>query len=209
VKCPFVSAEIKGDVQLTHEMRSPLRNGNRQGNYNNAPRCGAKTRAGTACKRAAMRNKDGIHTRCPLHGGKCTGARTAEGRERIGKANLKHGKSSIETKEARRLLRGARAFERYLSDVTGQRDRQLLMQECAARIDQALAVSDDKELVPLCRVMIDLAKADLDPLAKFWALMGREPDRRFTRFAKATMKVFMIGAEGKGCQEFRKHLPKL
>jgi hypothetical protein len=41
------------------------------------PRCGAKTRAGSPCKRQALPNG-----RCPNHGGLSTGPRTAEGKAR-------------------------------------------------------------------------------------------------------------------------------
>jgi hypothetical protein len=40
--------------------------------------CGARTRRGTACMRKALANG-----RCPNHGGKSTGPRTAEGKARI------------------------------------------------------------------------------------------------------------------------------
>ena len=42
------------------------------------PRCGARTRRGTACIRKALGNG-----RCPNHGGLSTGPRTADGRYRI------------------------------------------------------------------------------------------------------------------------------
>lgn len=48
------------------------------------PRCGARTRAGHACKRKALKNG-----RCPNHGGLSTGPRTPEGRNRIAAANRK------------------------------------------------------------------------------------------------------------------------
>ncbi|WP_442866776.1 HGGxSTG domain-containing protein [Agrobacterium sp. ST15.13.015] len=41
--------------------------------------CGAKTRKGTPCQCKAIEGKN----RCKLHGGKSTGAKTAEGIERI------------------------------------------------------------------------------------------------------------------------------
>ncbi len=69
-----------------------LRNGNPQGNPNNAPRCGAKTRKGTPCMAPAMANG-----RCRMHGGKSTGPRTPEGLERSRKANFKHGHYSAES----------------------------------------------------------------------------------------------------------------
>jgi hypothetical protein len=67
--------------------RGRLKNGNPSGDYLAAPRCGAKTRAGCACRQPAMTNG-----RCRLHGGKSTGARTAEGRRRAGAARLVHGR---------------------------------------------------------------------------------------------------------------------
>ncbi|MGO8732468.1 MAG: HGGxSTG domain-containing protein [Terriglobia bacterium] len=73
-----------------HEPQAPrgawLKNGNRPGDPNNAPRCGAKTRRGTPCKGPAMRNG-----RCRMHGGPSTGPKTPEGLERSRKANWKHG----------------------------------------------------------------------------------------------------------------------
>ena len=77
-----------------------LNNNNPQGDPSTAPRCGAKTRKGTACKSPAMSNG-----RCRMHGGKSTGPRTPEGLERSRKANWKHGHYSQESIEERRLLR--------------------------------------------------------------------------------------------------------
>jgi hypothetical protein len=80
--------------------RGWLRNGNTPGDFHNCKRCGAKTRAGTPCKSPAMHN-----ARCRMHGGKSTGPRTAEGRERIRSAILKHGKYSQATRKEALLLR--------------------------------------------------------------------------------------------------------
>ncbi len=44
-----------------------------------AETCGAKTRAGAPCRQRPI----AARTRCRLHGGKSTGPKTAEGRERI------------------------------------------------------------------------------------------------------------------------------
>lgn len=63
-----------------------LKNRNRPGDPHSAPRCGAKTRRGSACQAPAMANG-----RCRLHGGKSTGPRTAEGLEKCRRANWKHG----------------------------------------------------------------------------------------------------------------------
>lgn len=70
--------------------------------------CGARTRAGTPCQCPAMRGR----RRCALHGGKSTGARTPEGRERARMANYRHGEYTKEAKAERRrqaeILRLAR-----------------------------------------------------------------------------------------------------
>jgi hypothetical protein len=66
--------------------RGRLRNGNPSGDYAAAPRCGARTRAGTACRQPAMANG-----RCRLHGGHASGPATPEGRERSRRGRLKHG----------------------------------------------------------------------------------------------------------------------
>ena len=50
-------------------------------------RCGAKTRRGTECQKPALKGR----TRCQLHGGKSTGPKTVEGRERVAAAHFKHG----------------------------------------------------------------------------------------------------------------------
>ena len=50
--------------------------------------CGAKTRSGHPCRKPALKRK----RRCRLHGGASTGPKTAEGKARIAKAQLKHDK---------------------------------------------------------------------------------------------------------------------
>ena len=85
-----------------HPGRGWLKNGGRPGNWDNAPRCGAKTRKGTPCRSPAMPNG-----RCRMHGGMSTGAKTAEGIERIRKARTKHGRYSAASIAARREARQA------------------------------------------------------------------------------------------------------
>jgi hypothetical protein len=68
-----------------------------------APRCGARSkRTGEPCKGAAMANG-----RCRFHGGKSTGPRTAEGRERSRRSNWKHGYYSAEAKAERAEARAS------------------------------------------------------------------------------------------------------
>ena len=66
--------------------RGRLANGNPSGDFLAAPRCGARTRGGCACRQPAMANG-----RCRFHGGKSTGPRTAEGLARSRAARLVHG----------------------------------------------------------------------------------------------------------------------
>lgn len=58
-------------------------------------RCGAKTRAGTPCQRAAVKRTG----RCTRHGGKSTGPKTEEGRARIAAAHITHGRYTKEKRE--------------------------------------------------------------------------------------------------------------
>lgn len=98
--------------------RGWLKHGGTPGNWDNAPRCGAKTRAGTPCRSAAMKNG-----RCRMHGGASTGPRTAEGIERIRASRTKHGRYSqaavARRREARQNLRSLRAALRALLDDGG------------------------------------------------------------------------------------------
>ena len=77
-----------------------LRHGVRGGDPRTAPRCGARTRAGTPCKGPAMPNG-----KCRMHGGGATGPRTPEGLQRIVKARTVHGRYGAEMRELRRLMR--------------------------------------------------------------------------------------------------------
>jgi len=74
--------------------QGPLRNGNPRGNPNLAPRCGARTRLGVACRSPAMANH-----RCRMHGGRSTGPRTEQGLARLRAARTVHGLYSAETKQ--------------------------------------------------------------------------------------------------------------
>jgi len=76
----------------------PLSNGNRRGNPNLAPRCGAKTRAGCPCRAPAMANG-----RCRMHGSPGTGPCTKAGLAKLRAAHTKHGFYSAESQAA--LLR--------------------------------------------------------------------------------------------------------
>ena len=72
-------------------------------------KCGAKARTNghLPCRQPAMANG-----RCRLHGGKCTGAKTEEGRRRIKDANTRHGfygkEAIFERRAARNLIQAIR-----------------------------------------------------------------------------------------------------
>lgn len=77
-------------------------------------RCGARTKAGTPCKRPAVKRTG----RCTRHGGKSTGPRTEEGRARIAAAQLKHGRLTKEARaEAKRRAQVGRAVRAELRAI--------------------------------------------------------------------------------------------
>ncbi len=79
------------------------------GEHLNYVECGAKARTRNSfhCRLPAMENG-----RCSLHGGKSTGAKTAEGLARIKLANTKHGfyskEASAQRKDAHELIKKIR-----------------------------------------------------------------------------------------------------
>jgi hypothetical protein len=85
-----------------HPGRGWLKHGGTPGNWDNAPRCGAKTRAGTPCRSAAMPNG-----RCRMHGGPSTGPKTEAGKAAIRASRTKHGRYSQASIAERRKVRAA------------------------------------------------------------------------------------------------------
>ncbi|MFO1352036.1 MAG: HGGxSTG domain-containing protein [Gammaproteobacteria bacterium] len=83
-----------------HEPRV-LRNGTRAADFASLSHCGAKTRAGTPCRRIGRKSSG----RCRLHGGRSTGPKTAEGLARSRRANWRHGGYSAEAEIERRRFR--------------------------------------------------------------------------------------------------------
>ena len=74
-----------------------------------APRCSARTRAGTSCKCPAMSNG-----RCRLHGGMSTGPTSPEGLARLAQARTVHGGYGAEMRHFRELVRELREDARRL-----------------------------------------------------------------------------------------------
>ena len=64
--------------------------------------CGAKARTNghRPCRQPVMANG-----RCRLHGGKCTGPKTKEGKKRVKAASTKHGFYSQEIRDEKKQLR--------------------------------------------------------------------------------------------------------
>ncbi len=85
-----------------------LRHGVAGGDPRNAPRCGARTRAGGSCAGPAVRGR----ARCRLHGARSTGPKTLAGKMRA--SHRKHGGHTAEMRalfaEARRLRAEAAAL---------------------------------------------------------------------------------------------------
>jgi hypothetical protein len=80
-------------------------------------RCGAKTKAGTPCQRAAVKRTG----RCTRHGGKSAGPLTAEGRARIAAAQTTHGRLTKEARaEAKRRAQLGRAIRAELQEIESE-----------------------------------------------------------------------------------------
>jgi hypothetical protein len=89
--------------------RGWLKYGNPPGDPSTARRCGARarTRGNQPCRAPALKGK----RRCRMHGGRSTGPRTPEGRERSTRARWTHGSYSAEAeRELRRLKAECVAF---------------------------------------------------------------------------------------------------
>ena len=76
-------------------------------NLANAPRCGAKTRSGSACRSPAVRGRQ----RCRMHGGTNKGAPRGNSNAR------KHGNRSVEAEEQLKLVRRANLDLRVLGKL--------------------------------------------------------------------------------------------
>jgi len=59
-------------------------------------RCGARTKAGGACQRPAVKRTG----KCTRHGGKSTGPRTQAGRDKIAALHTTHGRLTKEKRKA-------------------------------------------------------------------------------------------------------------
>jgi hypothetical protein len=69
--------------------------------------CGARTRAGTPCKKWAMKGR----TRCLLHGGRSTGPTSEAGLQNSKTARLKHGKYKSNLLKKKLLLKVLKLHE--------------------------------------------------------------------------------------------------
>ena len=77
-------------------------------------RCGAKTRSGEPCRKAAMKGR----ARCRNHGGCATGPRTEAGRARIAAAQLRHGRLTRAAREAaKHRAQIGRAIRKELREI--------------------------------------------------------------------------------------------
>ena len=125
-------------------------------------KCAAKTRSEDPCKNWIMKNG-----RCRLHGGKSTGPKTAEGRERIRRAKWKHGRRSA---EAREVQREVRSFLREAKELS--RDIRKRFLEGTLTLDQRNAMiekeSDIQSKLLSCREKFQyLRMRDLFAVSKY------------------------------------------
>ncbi|WP_340256192.1 HGGxSTG domain-containing protein [Roseobacter sp. HKCC-CH-9208] len=89
----------------------------RFGQFWQGKRCGAKTRAGHPCKKAALKGR----ARCRNHGGASTGPRTEEGRARIAAAQTTHGRLTKEKRAAaKRNAEVGRQIRAELAEIEEQ-----------------------------------------------------------------------------------------
>jgi len=90
-------------------------------------RCGARTKAGGACQRPAVKRTG----RCTRHGGKSTGPRTQVGRDKIAALHTTHG----------RTTKAERAKVKHMAEVGRQVMRELKEIEAWA-VDQGHLAKD-------------------------------------------------------------------
>jgi len=99
--------------------RGRLKYGNQSGDPSKSPRCGAHCKStGQPCRAPGMRRSNGVYSRCYMHGGRSTGPKTPEGKERVRQARITHGRSTAKAKAIRRELRDAlRAIKAKLTEA--------------------------------------------------------------------------------------------
>jgi hypothetical protein len=86
--------------------------GKKLSNLKNQPHCEATSkRTGKLCRQPKMTGK----RVCRFHGGKSTGPKTTEGRERIRQSRLIHGRYSKNAEERRIAIRARRETQKVLS----------------------------------------------------------------------------------------------
>ena len=77
-------------------------------------RCGAQTKAGTECKRPAVKTVG----RCTRHGGRSTGAKTERGRMNIASAKTVHGNYSKQKRlEAKHRAQVGKELRSELAEI--------------------------------------------------------------------------------------------
>ena len=77
-------------------------------------RCGARTKAGGACQRPAVKRTG----RCSRHGGKSTGPRTQAGRDKIAALHTEHGKlTKAKRQEAKKRAEVGRKVRAEIKEI--------------------------------------------------------------------------------------------
>jgi len=115
-----LAADLRYNITIILGARMQFRKGNKIGAETRfgpdwpGERCGARTKAGTPCKRPAVKRTG----RCTRHGGKSTGPRTEEGRARIAAAKTSHGRMTKDARaEAKRRAQVGREIRAELREI--------------------------------------------------------------------------------------------
>ena len=92
-------------------------------------RCGARTKAGGACQRPAVKRTG----KCTRHGGKSTGPRTQAGRDKLAQLHLKHGQLTKEKREtARQRAEVGRKVRAEIRRIEASLIQQGVLEHCSS-----------------------------------------------------------------------------
>jgi hypothetical protein len=142
-----------------------------------------------------------------LHGGKCTGAKTKEGRERIGKANLKHGRYTKQALETKKMFKAMDEFWSHLDDYDNWLLGHVILIHCGEEIDRCLKSNADEELAKYCQGVLDVMEYFRRPIEKVAPFIGMKPWKP-DRIERRLRRALEVGAAGLGCSRYRQALAK-
>jgi len=160
-----------------------------------ATRCGARTRGGSPCRAPAIHGK----RRCRMHGGRSTGPRTPEGRDRVRVARTVHGNCGAE----------ARALDRYRLTVLRISRIDAAATFCQAHLPPAFAAclhQYPQELRPPPRPIGGITAAE-DRDLRHAAAASLAPWRAAIAGARAAQRAARATARGRSASRAESHAP--